>query len=76
MINKVDTLFEESLAQIKKIGAKELTFENQEQCDKTYSGLMEKLSTLLAFTSNLLRECNSRSIYNSTDVSFQIIIKI
>ena len=70
VLNKVDSLFGDTIDEIKKMGKNQPNNVTLEDSTKTYKNEMDRLSILLNFTVNLLRECNSRSIYNSSDVSF------
>jgi len=70
VLNKVDSLFGDTIDEIKKMGKNQPNNVTLEDSAKTYKNEMDRLSILLNFTVNLLRECNSRSIYNSSDVSF------
>lgn len=67
VLNKVDALFEGLIGTIQKLADhKQDPGTDQE---KLYRDCCQKLGILLSFSTNLLRECNSRSIYCSVDVS-------
>ena len=74
ILNKVDSIFEKLIEGIQKLANGTERCESQQQLDQLYQEKCTGLCTLLTFTTNLLRESSSRSIYNSVDVSICRII--
>lgn len=71
VLNKVDSILETTIEDIRKLSNGTERCTDQQEFENKYSQKCEKLTTLLIFSTNLLRESSSRSIYNSVDVSIQ-----
>ena len=72
VLNKVDLIMEKTIEEVKEISSGTQRFESESEFEQVYKGKCERLSTLLTFSANLLRESSSRSIYNSVDVSIHL----
>ena len=72
VLNKVDSLLEKTVTEVKELtsGKNRVT---EEEFEKKMQAKMQDLADMLSFTINLLREAGSRSIYNSVDVSIPSI---
>jgi len=69
VLNKVDQLFEDTIKKIQNLGNGTFQVANQEEFNKAKAEAYDRLKILLCFSANLMKDCNSRSIYSSTDVS-------
>jgi hypothetical protein len=75
VLNKVDTLLESTLTQIKDLTSGKNRVPVEEFEEKMKAKLQD-LEDMLTFTINLLREAGSRSIYNSVDRLIDILKEV
>jgi len=69
VLDKVDVFFAGCLSQIVGLNTATVRSESQEHYEQLMQEQYDILKILLQFTTNLLRESGSRSIYSSVDVS-------
>ena len=73
VLNKVDSIMESTLKLLNELSSGTIKADSEQHFELLYEEQCQKLRDLVSFWINLLKESNSRSIYNSVDVSLNSI---